>query len=163
MLKKLMAILLTTSLILPACANTQGGLGDMGQKETLGGIGGAVLGGLLGAQVGKGEGQLWATGAGVLLGAVLGSQVGRTLDMQDRAMMNRTTQASLEHTQTGTVSTWANPDSGHTGSVAPTRTYQRSDGTYCRDFTQTVTIDGRMEQAQGTACRQADGTWRLVP
>lgn len=159
MMKKLMAALLCTTLILPACANTNQ---SMGQKETLGGLGGAVLGGLLGSRIGSGEGQLWATGAGVLLGAVLGSQVGRSMDLADRGMMERTTQASLEHTRTGATSAWTNPDSGHRGTVTPTRTYQRADGTYCREYSQTVNIDGQLQKATGTACRQPDGTWRLV-
>lgn len=159
MFKKLTAILLSATVVLSACA----GQNQMGQKETLGGIGGAVLGGLLGSQMGSGEGRLWATGAGVLLGAVLGTQVGRSLDLQDQAMMQQTTEASLEHTRTGATSSWRNPDSGHTGSVTPTRTYQRADGTYCRDYKQTVNIDGAMHQATGTACRQMNGTWRIVP
>ena len=31
----------------------------------------------------------------------------------------------------------------------------------CRDFTETVTIGGRPQQAYGRACRQPDGTWRV--
>jgi hypothetical protein len=34
---------------------------------------------------------------------------------------------------------------------------------YCREFRQEVSIDGRMEQAYGAACREPDGTWRIVP
>ena len=41
-------------------------------------------------------------------------------------------------------------------------TWQRADGTCCRDCEQTVTIDGRCETATGTACRQPDGSWRIV-
>jgi surface antigen len=33
----------------------------------------------------------------------------------------------------------------------------------CREFQQTITINGKTEKAYGTACRQADGTWRIVP
>ena len=39
---------------------------------------------------------------------------------------------------------------------------KRADGAYCRDFTQTITVDGEFEEAHGTACRQSDGTWRIV-
>jgi len=144
--------------LLSACDTTR----QTGQKETIGTVAGAVLGGVIGSQVGGGEGQLWATGAGAVLGGILGSSIGRKLDVDDRAMMDHTSQAALEHTQTGSVSSWNNPDSGHSGTVSPTRTYQRSDGKYCREFEQYVTIDGKSERATGTACRQSDGSWRVV-
>jgi surface antigen len=131
-----------------------------GPKQTVGALGGAVLGGFLGSQVGGGSGQLWATGAGAVLGALAGSEIGKSLDRADRTYMAQTTQASLEHTRSGETSTWANPDSGHSGTVTPTRTYQRN-GTYCREFQQSVTIGGAREQAYGTACRQPDGTWNI--
>jgi surface antigen len=35
-------------------------------------------------------------------------------------------------------------------------------GAYCREFQQTVTIGGKTESAYGTACRQPDGTWKVV-
>ena len=52
-------------------------------------------------------------------------------------------------------------DSGHSGSVTPIRTYQ-SAGTYCREYQQTVIIGGKQEQSYGTACRQPDGSWKVV-
>ena len=149
---------LSAALVVGGCDTTQ----QAGQKETLGAITGAVLGGFLGSKVGKGEGQLWATGAGAIIGAITGSSVGRSLDNTDRLMMERTSQASLEHTQTGATSTWANPDSGHSGTVTPTKTYQKDSGTYCREYEQVVTVGGEEQKAYGTACRQPDGTWRVV-
>ena len=35
-------------------------------------------------------------------------------------------------------------------------------GAQCREFEQTVTIDGKTETAYGTACRQPDGTWKQI-
>jgi hypothetical protein len=32
----------------------------------------------------------------------------------------------------------------------------------CREFQQTIVIDGRAQPAHGTACRQADGSWRVT-
>jgi hypothetical protein len=34
---------------------------------------------------------------------------------------------------------------------------------YCREFRQDITIDGRTQEAYGTACRSPDGDWQLVP
>lgn len=33
---------------------------------------------------------------------------------------------------------------------------------YCREYTATATIDGRPIPTYGTACRQPDGSWRIV-
>ncbi len=54
----------------------------------------------------------------------------------------------------------ADPDTGHYGTVTPQAAYQQG-GYNCREYTQTVYIDGRSEQAHGTACRQADGSWQI--
>ncbi len=35
-------------------------------------------------------------------------------------------------------------------------------GDYCREYTRTVTIGNRREEAYGTACLQPDGQWRIV-
>ena len=147
--------ILAAGLALAGCA-------DQGTKQTVGGLGGAVLGGLLGAQVGGGSGRLWATGAGAVIGALVGSEIGRSLDDNDRRNMESTTQAALEHTQSNTTSTWTNPDSGNSGTVTPTRTYQANSGDYCREYQQTITVGGKTEDAYGTACRQPDGSWKIV-
>ncbi len=154
------SLLAMAAVVVPisACDTSQ----QTGQKQTIGAITGAVLGGFLGSKVGRGEGQLWATGAGAVLGAILGSEFGKTLDANDQVMMERTSQASLEHTQTGSLSSWQNPDTGHSGTITPTRTYEQPNGTYCRDFIQTIVVDNQTYDATGTACRQSDGSWRIV-
>jgi surface antigen len=53
-------------------------------------------------------------------------------------------------------------DSGAAGTVVTTRDGTSSDGRYCREFQQTVSIGGRSEQAYGTACQQPDGSWQVV-
>lgn len=75
--------------------------------------------------------------------------------------MHQTTQRTLEHEPSGHTSEWVNPDNHHSGTVTPTRTYESESGP-CREFQQSVTIDGRTERAYGTACRQADGSWKIV-
>ncbi len=144
------------SLALAACAT------DQGQKQTFGTLIGAGLGGLAGSQIGSGTGQMAAVGAGVLLGGLLGNEVGRSLDRADRAYADRAAQGSLESAPAGTVSTWINPDSGNSGSFTPTETYQTAQGQYCREYQTTVTVGGATEQAYGTACRQPDGSWKVV-
>jgi surface antigen len=148
-----LALVAVIGLGLTACqdAGTKQGVGSV-----LGGVGGAVAG----AQFGSGKGQLAATAAGALLGALLGSEVGKSLDRADQAAMSQTTNRTLESAPTGQAASWRNPDSGNSGTVTPTRTYQRSGGEYCREYTQTVRVGGKTEEAYGTACRQPDGTWK---
>ncbi|MCH8999945.1 MAG: glycine zipper 2TM domain-containing protein, partial [Proteobacteria bacterium] len=73
------------ALITAACAQN----GQYGTKQTIGALGGAAAGGLLGAQFGSGKGQLAATAAGVLLGALIGSEIGRSMDDVDRMKAER--------------------------------------------------------------------------
>ncbi|MBI1309472.1 MAG: hypothetical protein GC129_06490 [Proteobacteria bacterium] len=35
------------------------------------------------------------------------------------------------------------------------------DTSYCREFTQTITIGGKTQKGYGTACLQPDGSWEL--
>jgi surface antigen len=147
------------ALALAAC-DQQGGFGGAGTKQTIGTVGGAVAGGLAGSQIGGGSGRLWATGAGVLLGGLLGSEIGKSLDRADQAYLGQTTYNALETGQSGQSAQWRNPDSGHYGTVTPQPAYQQ--GNYqCREYTQTIYVDGRSEQARGTACRQPDGSWQI--
>ena len=150
------AVLGLAALALVACTETTG------QKQSLGTLLGAVAGGVAGAQVGKGRGKVVATGVGAVLGALIGSEIGRSLDRADQLALQHTTQETLETAPSGTMNTWHNPDSGNRGTITAEPAYRQSDGTPCREFTQTVTIGGRTQEAYGTACRQADGSWKII-
>lgn len=156
--KKLAAIgAMVVGLGLAGCAEM-----NAGPKESVGTLLGAGLGGLAGAQIGSGTGQLAATAGGALLGAFLGNQIGSSLDKADAMYADRTAQQTLEYEPTGTTSTWVNPDSGNSGTITPTKTYTASSGEYCREYQQTVTVGGQTQDAYGTACRQPDGSWKVV-
>lgn len=133
-----------------------------GQKQQVGTVLGGVAGAVAGAQFGGGRGQLAATATGALLGALVGSEVGKSLDRADKLAMEQTSQRTLEDEPTGTTGEWTNPDSGNAGTITPTRTFQKTDGQYCREYQQTITVGGQLEEAYGTACRQPDGTWQIV-
>ncbi|MGC1953069.1 MAG: RT0821/Lpp0805 family surface protein [Gammaproteobacteria bacterium] len=150
-----------TAAICLAAALACGCASDMGEKQTLGGLLGAAGGGLLGSQFGHGSGQLAATAAGTLLGALVGSNIGRTMDDVDRLKA----QQAYEHAARapiGETITWENPNTEHSGSITPVREGTSSSGLYCREFQQTVSIGGKSERAYGTACRQPDGSWKMV-
>ncbi len=128
-------------------------------KTTIGAIGGGTVGGLIGAAAG---GSSTAIAAGVIGGILVGGVVGSLLDDRDKRLAAEAAQKAFESTPSGKPVAWRNPDSGHSGTVTPTRTYQTAEGTYCREYQTTVLIDGKPERATGTACRQPDGNWRIV-
>lgn len=128
-----------------------------GPKEEVGMVIGGVLGGVLGHQVGGGRGQTAATIIGAITGGAIGASIGRSMDDLDRIKMA----ATLETTRTGVATTWVNPDTGYNYRLTPTRTVETAEGP-CREYIMDSTIGGRVEQIYGTACRQADGSWRIV-
>lgn len=140
------------------CARGQNGI----SKETGGAVLGGIGGGVLGSTIGKGRGKTIAIIAGAVLGSLLGGAIGRQLDERDKLLMARTTQSTLETGRSGEVTTWRNPDTGHEGTVTPKPSYKSSSGQDCREFTQTIYIGGKSETAKGTACRNPDGTWRII-
>jgi surface antigen len=75
---------------------------------------------------------------------------------------SETQQAVLEKNKDGQPSTWNNPNTGHSGRVTPTSTQHASSGEYCREYEHEITVDGRKEIVKGTACRQNDGSWRVI-
>lgn len=134
---------------------------DGGTKQKLGTVLGAGVGAIAGSAIGGGRGQHLAIAAGTLLGAIVGSEIGKSLDKADIAYMNQTQQQALESAPSGTERSWHNPDSGNSGSIVPRAAVQMADGTYCREFQQTVTADGQTQTAEGRACRQPDGEWQI--
>ena len=149
-----LALALASSLGLSACV----GPALPGPKTQIGAATGAAAGGLIGAAAG---GKTTGILAGVLLGGLAGGAIGSALDAQDREYAMNSSWYALERTPAGTTSSWQNPDSGNSGSVTPTRTYETEVG-YCREFEQTIRVGGRNESGYGTACRQPDGSWRIV-
>jgi len=67
---------------------------------------------------------------------------------------------AMEYNKIGEASSWSDPD-GKQYSVTPTRTFAGPSDIPCRDFRQTVEINGQTEVLTGSACRQSDGTWKL--
>ncbi len=148
-MKKLLVATLSMSVFLAGCAEVN--------NEGVGTITGGVVGGLLGSQFGGGSGKVAATAGGVLLGAFLGGKIGQYMDRQDRMEM----QHALETAPIGRGVSWKNPDNGNQYTVRPTRTYYSNEQP-CREYTTNANIGGKTQQIYGKACRQADGSWRVI-
>lgn len=155
---RIIAALLLSSLPVAGCTNS-----GEGEKEIWGTVVGGVAGGLIGSEIG-GHGASGKVGAalGAVLGAGLGNRVGKDLDRADRERIHRAQQDALESYPSGSRSEWYNPDSGHRGWVEPKPAYQSDSGQYCREFTQTIYVGGKPEEGYGIACRQPDGSWKIV-
>src|ERR1041385_7020723 len=134
---------------LAACASPESrNPGEFGEanKTTGGTLLGAAPGALLGSQFGGGSGKVLATLGGVLLGGYAGNQVGASLD---RADVNYAKQAQQKAyaAPIGQQITWNNPDTGHAGTITPTRDGTDASGKQCREYQTTVTVGGKTEQA----------------
>jgi len=148
--KIIISILLAGVIGISGCATT-----GQGQNEQAGVIIGGILGGVLGSHVGKGDGRTAAIILGSLVGASIGGAVGKSMDDTDRLK----TAHSLENIRTGVPTSWNNPDTGNAYTVTPTRTYEETSGP-CREYIIDAVVGGKKEKVYGTACRQADGSWK---
>jgi surface antigen len=127
-------------------------------KAVLGSLGGAGAGAGIAALAGASP--AWIVGS-ALMGGLLGGVVGKSLDERDKEKARLAAYSAFEKNQTGQTTAWNNPDTGNSGSVTPTRTYQLKNGQYCREYQQSITVGGETHEAFGTACRQPDGTWKI--
>jgi len=127
-------------------------------KQDVGVLTGGTLGALVGSQIGGGSGKSVAIVAGALVGGLVGGQVGKTMDDVDKMKVGRV----LEKTPTNQTTSWRNPDNGTQYSVTPTKTYYDRAKQPCREYTTKAWIGGKQETIYGKACRQADGSWKVI-
>lgn len=129
---------------------------DTCYREQLGTALGAVAGGVTGYQFGSGGGKAAAVIGGTIIGALIGGHIGRSMDSIDQNCVGQI----LEHAPPDEPITWR--DGLDRYQVTPSPAYQDREGRYCREYQATATIGGRPQQTYGTACRQPDGSWRLM-
>ena len=151
MKRMLLALVAAGSFTLTGCETNQ----DTGTLV------GAVAGGVIGNQFGKGGGRAAATLAGAVIGGIAGNEIGRKLDKRDRELAQQAEFDAWERGQSGRPHKWRNPDNGRYGEIVPDRPYRRG-GLDCRDYVHRVYIDGQPQAMRGTACRNPDGTWTNV-
>jgi surface antigen len=129
---------------------------------------GAIVGGVIGSQFGKGRGKTAATVGGVILGGIVGNQIAKDACRDERSdayYYNPAYVDAFNDPNEGQEYNWRNPYTDNYGSVTPGAYYAEGYEGYsgpCRQFSQRVYIDGRLETAYGVACLQPDGTWRIV-
>lgn len=150
-IKKVLKSMFLSFLIISGCATTKG------PNENIGMVIGGIVGGTLGHQIGKGDGQTVATVLGTIIGTTIGGNVGRSMDETDQLKVAH----ALETVRTGVATSWSNPDTNYHYEVVPTRTYDQT-GKPCREYQVEALIGGKKEIIYGTACRQDDGSWKVM-
>ena len=144
------------ALNLGACADDPEAFGVLGSA-----LGGA-LGGVAGSQIGDGVGQLLATAAGGALGAYYGGKLFRQMAEADQDRARQAHYHALERTPSGQSVHWHNPDRTAGGRVSAQPAFSANNDAPCRRYSHTIELEGEQEVESGVACRQADGSWRVV-
>ena len=122
---------------------------------------GSIFGVAIGSMIGDGNGRVAAMVLGGIFGAAIGNQIGAQLDERDKLLLANNTQTALEYGHSNVQRGWTNPDTNHSGTTTPLPAYKNQNNRHCRDFTQTIYIDGQREIGKGTACRNSSGEWLL--
>jgi len=106
-------------------------------------------------------------GTALLLAACAGLSGGdpdlyQRLTARDVALAAGLLQTTLERAPDGATRSWNNDDSGHRGSITPTRTYLSAAGHFCRDYREELSVGGQSGRFDHVACRDDDAaswTW----
>lgn len=93
-----------------------------------------------------------------LAGGLIGGPVGAGLDLRDRRRALEAEYRALEYTPAGQSVAWGRSGDRRHGEVVAGSPY-RVGSQDCRQYTHTVSVDGRTQAARGTACRNPDGSW----
>lgn len=162
-------LILAAAIGVGGCTANPGGSGqigdscsDLGWGKLAGTAGGAAAGGYLGSRwKGAGGGtQTAATVAGTLLGAAGGFFAGRSIDRGQCERAEQARQQALNSAPVGQTISWN--EGSASGTFTPTRTGTDNYGQVCKEYEQTVRIDGQLETAVGRACKRSDGRWEVV-
>jgi len=177
------AMLFTALLMLFTTNSNKANAGDTSFWST--GIG-AAIGGYIGSTIGKGRGNLAATAAGTFIGAGIGNSFGRSMERQERRYYTPRYRQSVYYAPRPYRPNYVAPvryiqpnviynspyeraprevriDQGYMGQNM--RNYRhrnmRRHGRNCREFTQTIRIDGQIKESYGIACLRPDGSWQM--
>jgi surface antigen len=131
---------------------------DCRSQKAAGTVLGAIAGGIIGNQFGRGGGKAVTTIGGVVLGGVAGNAIASDMPCDDRRYAFRVYTDGFVG-PIGRRYEWRNPN-GDYGYFIPTREY-RDGGYTCRDFDESAYRRGRWHERQGSACRREDGNWHF--
>ena len=70
---------------------------------------------------------------------------------------------ALDRSISGESVAWRNSESGSRGTVTPLRTFQATDGRWCREYRQDLELSAGRQRITGIACRDASGWLPMGP
>ena len=160
--KKTTGIAVALLLLLPACAQ------DTAQEDFSHGVS-TVAGALAGQFIGFGSGSIVSRALSRATstpqqtpGAQSPDALNRdALSRDDRIRAETVAQQALENSQSGHTLHWFNPATNSGGSFTPLRTIENEEAV-CRDFSQSVSVSGKMTNTEGRACRASNGVWTIT-
>ncbi|MCK5896016.1 MAG: glycine zipper 2TM domain-containing protein [Cocleimonas sp.] len=152
--KSLLIATLSSTLMLTGC-----GGGNM-SNEQLNTIVGSVVGGAVGHQFGKGDGQTVMTILGAAMGGYIGGQMGRDMNAYDQRKVSSALESAPNHQKVS----WDNDNTNSAYDFTPINQYEgRVNGqrASCRDYIINAVdkATGRPMKVQGRACRNNRGQW----
>lgn len=147
---KLFCVLLAAAMV-AACTSDP----SAGPKVVAGATAGSMTSALTGAAGSAGA------AAGAPVSGLVGGVIGGGLDEQDRQRAYAAEMKALEYGGPGTPVGWRG-ESGAYGTVIAGPAYARPGNPQCRDYSHTIYIQGKPQNARGISCRNADGTWVSV-
>ncbi len=138
------------ALFLSACSG--------GSGIVTGAIPGANTGRVVGSAVASGEGE---PAVGPVEGGLMGAEVGRSLSDADRKIALKAEYEALEYGRAGQPTEWRSR-SGEVSGKIEVGSVSQVNSLDCREYTHNISFGGRMRVVKGTACREPNGTWRIV-
>ncbi len=98
---------------------------------------------------------------GITGGGLIGGKLGAALGRGDRTAGFEAEYKALEYSSGGELVTWAGKTGAVSGKVVAAQPY-RVGSQDCRQYSHELTLSGALTSARGTACRNGDGTWTLL-
>ncbi len=144
----------------PGASGGDGGFGipdGTCNKKAIGAVMGGAIGGVIGAQMGEGTSRRIAILVGAAAGTLIGSHVGRKMDEADRACIGE----ALEKSGDNRTVAWASGDGSTTYRVTPLAPMPQTDPA-CRMFELQAATAAGSSTSKAQACRDADGSWRVI-
>jgi len=144
----------------PGASGGDGGLGipeGTCNRKAIGALMGGAIGGVIGAQVGDGASRNIAILVGAAAGTLIGSHIGRKMDEADRACVGE----ALEKAGDNRTVAWASTDGSTTYRVTPLARSPDTDPA-CRMFELQAATTAGSSTSKANACRDRDGTWRVI-
>ena len=83
----------------------------------------------------------------------------QSLADSDVQLASRSMQSTLERAPDGATRSWVNEQTGHRGSLTPTRTYVNESGSFCREYREELVIGADSGSFRQSACRDENARW----